>query len=340
MRHRIDRGGDLLELHDGTDHRSHLLLEHEMDDRLGDVLSELSRQEVEAHGLLHQRGHVGCGVREEHATQLEVPGRDASGNDEGLVGPRLVGREAHHEVATVVRRALHGCVHHRLTNVVEDHIDAAVLRLGKHNLGEVVVGVVDRYVGTEFATQRDLLVGAGRREHPGARVDRELDRGRSGTSGRGVDQYRLSSSELGAVEEPEPREMKREVQRSGVGKRDRLGHGEHRDGRADRELGVTTECLRGHRYDARVLPLLGAGPAGVDDAHHLHPRRIRQLGAHHHVAAGDALEVVEVERDRLHPHAHLSRPGLGDRNGVEPQDLERFAVLVRAPRAHGARDNP
>ena len=57
-----------------------------------------------------------------------------------------------------------------------------------------------------------------------------------------------------------------------------------------------------------------------------------QLGSHHHVAARDALEVVEVQRDRLHLHAHLAGFGRGDRDGVEAQRLERRAVFVRPPR--------
>ena len=75
-------------------------------------------------------------------------------------------------------------------------------------------------------------------------------------------------------------------------------------------------------------------PARVDDAHDLHARAVRQLGPHHHVAAGDALEVVEVERDRLHPHPHLAGPGSGIGAVVELQHLERLSVPVHPPGAH------
>ena len=151
-----------------------------------------------------------------------------------------------------------------------------------------------------------------------------------------MDEHALAGLQLGAVEEAEPREVEREVERGRAGQRDRLGHLERRHGRADRVLGEAAVGALRHRDDAPPLPLLGAGAARVDDAHHLHAGAVRQLGPHHHVAAGDALEVVEVERDRLHLNPQLARLGLRNRHRVEPEHLGRPAVLVGAPRPHRA----
>ena len=111
----------------------------------------------------------GALVGEQHAAQLEVPERDAAGDDERLVGDDLVRREAHHQVAAVVRGALHRLLHHRFADVVEHDVDASVAGLREHDLGEVGVVVVDRDVGAEVAAQLHLLVGARGREH--ARAD-------------------------------------------------------------------------------------------------------------------------------------------------------------------------
>src|SRR5262249_43808469 len=50
--------------------------------------------------------------------------------------------------------------------------------------------------------------------------------------------------------------------------------------------------------------------------------------------------VVEVERDCLHPDAHLARSGRGDRHVVELEHLRRAAVLVRLPRSHHSCRSP
>ena len=134
----------------------------------------------------------------------------------------LVGGEAHHQVAAVVGGALHRLLHHRLADVVEHDVDAAVVGLGEHDLGEVGVVVVDRDVGAELAAElrpsRRCPAVANTRapacfaswiaaepEPPAAAWMSTLSPG----------------LQLGAVEEPEPREVEREVERGRVRERDR-----------------------------------------------------------------------------------------------------------------------
>ena len=82
---------------------------------------------------------------------------------------------------------------------------------------------------------------------------------------------------------------------------------------------------------------LGAVAARVDDAHHFHARAVRQLGAHHHVPAGDAFEVVEVERDGLHANPAARRPRASGRTVSSrstsvgrPYSWVRHARIVRS----------
>ena len=83
-----------------------------------------------------------------------------------------------------------------------------------------------------------------------------------------------------------------------------------------------------------LYAVANAVTARLDDAEDLHARAVGELGPHHHVAAGDALKIVEVQRNGLHPHAHLVRPRLGQSRRVELEHLERRSVLVDPPRAH------
>jgi len=270
-----------------------------------------------------------------YAAQLEVAQRDPSRHDELLVGDLLVGREAHHEVAPVVGEAAHGLLHHRGTDVVEDDVDATALGRVEDELREVGLRVVDRDLRAELAAERHLLGGAGGREYARALVDGELDGGRAGAAGAGVDEHALTGAQVGAVEETEPGEVEGEVERSRIGQRNLRGHVERRHDGADGVLGEAAVGAARHRDHPSPLPRLGTGAAGVDHAHDLHAGAVRQLGLDHHVAAGDALEVVQVERDRLHAHPHLARLRLGNRHAVELQHLGRArAVLVRPPRAH------
>jgi hypothetical protein len=97
--------------------------------------------------------------------------------------------------------------------------------------------------------------------------------------------------------------VEREVERGGIGQRDLLGHRERGYARADRVLGEPSERALGHRHDALARARFRTRATRIDDAHHLHARGVGQLGPHHHVHAADAVEIVQVERDRLHAHA-------------------------------------
>ena len=207
--------------------------------------------------------------------------------------------------------ALHRGLHHGFADVVEDDIDTTIAGRLEHDGGEVGVVVVDRDVGAELAAPRDLLVGAGGREDARAGVLRELDRRRAGATGGRVDQHALTRLQLRAVEQPEPGQVEREVERGCVGERDRVRHLERRNDRTDRVLGEPAVRTFGHGNNALALPITHAVTGRVDDAHDLHAGAVRQFRPHHHVAAGDAFEIVEVQRDRLHAHAQLAGFGEG-----------------------------
>ena len=55
---------------------------------------------------------------------------------------------------------------------------------------------------------------------------------------------------------------------------------------------------------------------------------------HRAVAPVDAVDVVEVQRDRVDPDLHLTGSGRGRVDVVEAQDVARRAVLDRSPGAH------
>ena len=150
-----------------------------------------------------------------------------------------------------------------------------------------------------------------------------------------MDQHALTALEFGAIEQPEPGEVEGKVEGSRVRQGNLVGHLEGGHQRTHRVLGEAAVGTPWHRHHALVLPAVGAVTAGLDHAHHLHAGAVRQLGTHHHVAAGDAFQIVQVERDGLHADAHLACLRLGDRHGVELQHLGRVrAVLVRPPGAH------
>ena len=146
---------------------------------------------------------------------------------------------------------------------------------------------------------------------------RQLDRGRARTAGGGVDQHGLAR-------------LQRRRGRTGPSHARWNGKYSAAASGSGMSSGMSNVDTTGQiAYSAKppmailVRRRRPGGPASasapvaarVDDAHDLHARAVRQLGPHHHVAAGDPLEVVEVERDRLHPHPHLAGLGLGDRHG-------------------------
>ena len=220
-------------------------------------------------------------------------------------------------------------------DVVEDHLDAALARLGHDDRGHVLGRVVDRHVGAELQAQLLLGVGANGGDHAGAEVLGQLDGRRSRSAGGGVDEDGLAGLQVGPVDQAQPGQVVREEQARGVGQGDGLGHLEDRRRRADDVLGVTATGHLGRGRHPLAQQRLGAGAAGVDDAERLHAGAVGQLETDGHVAAVDPLEVVQVEGDGLHPHADLVGARLGDRNLVEHEGGLRLAVHVGAPGSHG-----
>ncbi|CAB4946270.1 unannotated protein [freshwater metagenome] len=70
---------------------------------------------------------------------------------------------------------------------------------------------------------------------------------------------------------------------------------------------------------------LGLGSRSTPDhrAEDFHSGAVGKGGWRHHVAAGDPLEIVEVERYCLHLDEHLAGTGFGDRHGFEAQHIKR-----------------
>jgi hypothetical protein len=189
----------------------------------------------------------------------------------------LVRREAHHQIAPVVGDALDRPLEHRLAHVVEHDVDAAVPASPRARSARSRRAVVDRHVGAELATQRDLLGAARGRDHARARVHGELDRRRAGAAAAAWIST-VSPASAPRDRTAEPRQVEREVERRGVGQRDRIRHRERRDGRTDRVLGVSRRARpsssRRRARHARLAP-----GRRVDDPHHLHARGVGQLGA-------------------------------------------------------------
>ena len=116
--------------------------------------------------------------------------------------------------------------------------------------------------------------------------------------------------------------MEREQQGGGGRQRDVVGHIEHAGARTDRVLGVPAMGLAGDGGDPTAEQVLGAGADGVDGAEDLHAGGVGECRCGHHVAAGDAFEIVEVEWDRLDRDAHLAGARRRHLDGVELEHLE------------------
>ena len=111
--------------------------------------------------------------------------------------------------------------------------------------------------------------------------------------------------------------MEGKEQCRGIGKRNRFVDFKRRDCGADDIFSESTKGLLGDSSDALAHPLLGTLATRIDDAERFHARAVGELGADHHVAAGDAFKVVEVQRDGLSFDANFTGAGNGDLNLVE-----------------------
>ena len=192
---------------------------------------------------------------------------------------------------------------HRLADVVEDDVDAACRRSrSMHDRGEVLGRVVDdrrrrRGRGRAAPSRRTRRW----RTRVAPACDRQLDRRRARAARPRRGSARVSPA-CSSARSNSPSHARWNGKKSAAasGQRDVVGHLERRDGRADRR---TRRSRRGRPSGDRRRPAGRAsasvpGPQASTMPMTSMPGAVRQLGPHHHVAAGDALEVVEVERDR------------------------------------------
>jgi hypothetical protein len=333
----LERSGNLLAGDDASDHRPDLLLQYHVVDLLHQAPPGGVRNEVPPEAPRHRLRRGFGGVGQHHPADLEVARREAPRDEELLVDDALVGCEAHHEVAAIVRNALHGVRHHGQPDGVEDDVYASAVGFVEDDLREARLAVVDRDVRTQLAAQLELRLGARRREDPCADVLGRLDRSGAGASRGRMDQNALAALEVCAIEEAEPGQMEREVERRRIRQRDLGGHLEGGFAGAHGVLREAAERAGRKCDDALSLPARGPVSTRLDDPHHLHPRNRRQGRAHHHVLPVDALHVVQVERNRLDPDEQLPGRRLGDRDSVDLEHPAGLPVFVDAPCTHGLR---
>ena len=131
---------------------------------------------------------------------------------------------------------------------VERDVDTAPVGRVEHGVGEVVDPVVDRHVGTEITAELHLLVGAGGRDHARARVHAELHRRGADATRRRMHQHGLPALQSAALEEREPGEVEREVDRRRGRDVEVVGHRERHHRRRDHRFRVTA-VRAGRRRD-------------------------------------------------------------------------------------------
>jgi hypothetical protein len=107
----------------------------------------------------------------------------------------------------------------------------------------------------------------------------------------------------------------------------------HRGRRYD-DLGIAAVRARRDRDDALAGPRVGPQSALLDDAEHLHTRRVRQRRPHRLVPAVDAVEVVEVQRHGEDADTDFAGAGLRRVDVLQLQHVGRRAVPMDPPRFH------
>ena len=114
-----------------------------------------------------------------------------------------------------------------------------------------------------------------------------------------------------------------------------LGRGvEHAGHAGERVVGDAAERLDGRGHDPAPDPLLAALARRLDHAAHVHADGEGHLAHHAGDGAAAAGDVAVVERRRRHLHQRLTRPGLGDRDVLELQRLQRLGVLDHSDCSH------
>ena len=159
-------------------------------------------------------------------------------------------------------------------------------------------------------TNRSFLGTACGRDHSGTAGASELHGGRSRTPGCGVHEHGVVGREVGTFVEGERGDMERHVdRRCGCGLHV-IGHREgHRD-RRNRYFRVSAEGTGRNRADPRSDQLPSPVARRTHAAEHLHPGDVRRLDRHRPVTAADSVDVVEIDRDRLHGDLDFARARL------------------------------
>ena len=112
----------------------------------------------------------------------------------------------------------------RLTaDVLDDHVDAALVRPLPRLLDEVLRAVVHDTLGAQRPGELDLVVGADGRDDAGAAETRDLDRRAPDTAAGRLDQHGLSRPDLGLRHERVPRGEHGQRHCGARLERDRLG---------------------------------------------------------------------------------------------------------------------
>jgi len=115
-----------------------------------------------------------------------------------------------------------------------------------------------------------------------------------------------------------------------------VGHRErHGDGR-DRNFRVTAEGTGGNRADALSDQRPTAIARRAHAAENFHPGDVWRLDPHGPVTAADSVDVVEIDRDRLHCDLDFARSRLRYVHFVASKHVGRCTEFLNPPRSHVA----
>jgi hypothetical protein len=167
----------------------------------------------------------------------------------------------------------------------------------------------------------------GHRDDPGADGLAQLDAGRAQPAGGGVHDQRLSGLQPSPLEQRQVGRLEGQEEGGGLGVVEPRRRLEHRDGVGNGVLGDAAERVLRDGDDALAQPSFGTLADGVDHAAHVHAQRERRRGGDRDQISAATIDVVEVQRGRVHLDPHLTGSGLGTLDGPHRQDLARLSVL-------------
>src|SRR5713226_915298 len=251
-----------------------------------------------------------------------IPGRRAAGNQPPA------GSEARHAVVPG------GCA-----DVLEHHVHAALARQPLHLFVNLLLAVVDGFVGAQFARLGKFFFAARRRDHPRAQELRDLDRRASHAASRAENQDLFPGLQFRAVHQHVPGRLEDQRDRRGFDKREFARPGKTIRFRAAHVFGaaavndVSKICelpafvvvagkarcaapATDSRREDNFLPDLDAAHQFADLRHlagDVAPRDVRKRDGH----AGNPLanpQVEMVDRHRAHPHQDIGGRDCGIRD--------------------------